>query len=214
MTSNQILASQKPLINPSQSQHSSIHSELGVSVKTSPIPQFLRNGENISFPNVSNPEAENYVRNWKAYYRYISFENEKDPNVNQINYVEQSDYIKKMLDLYNEHMYYKHEPHSDDITPFYFLTTQAPIFEVKEKTNEIPDFSQISEFSQDPSHVSEISSNNLFYEETDKFKSKPKLVNGVHENYRPRPSKRISKRSVPLSPTSVVLTDRKRTIHF
>ena len=186
MTSNQILASQKPSFNPSQSQHSSIPSEL---VKTSPIPQYLRNGENISFPNVSNPEAESYVRNWKAYYRYIDFENEKDHNVNQIDSVDRSDYIKKMLVLYNEHMYHKHEPHEDISTPFYFLTTQAPILipKINENSNNIPDFSQIQEFSQDPSHVSEISSNNLFYEEMDKFKRKQILVEGSPENYKPLP---------------------------
>ena len=186
MTSNQILAAQKPSFNASQSQHSSIPSEL---VKTSPIPQYLRNGENISFPDVSNPEAESYVRNWKAYNRYIDFENEKYHNVNQIDSVDRSDYIKKMLVLYNEHMYHKHEPHSDISTPFYFLTTQAPILipKIIEISNNVPDFSQIQEFSQDPSHVSEISSNNLFYEEMDKFKRKKILVEGAPENYKPLP---------------------------
>lgn len=186
MTSNQILAAQKPSFNASQSQHSSIPSEL---VKTSPIPQYLRNGENISFPDVSNPEAESYVRNWKAYNRYIDFENEKYHNVNQIDSVDRSDYIKKMLVLYNEHMYHKHEPHSDISTPFYFLTTQAPILipKINKNSNDIPDFSQIQEFSQDPSHVSEISSNNLFYEEMDKFKRKKILVEGAPENYKPLP---------------------------
>ena len=56
-----------------------------------------------------------------------------------------------------------------------------------ENSNDIPDFSQIQEFSQDPSHVSEISSNNLFYEEMDKFKRKQILVEGAPENYKPLP---------------------------
>lgn len=186
MTSNQILASQKPPLNPSQSQHNSIPSELGNPVKTSPIPQYSRNGKKLVFPNLSNPEEENYVRNWKAYFKQIRFENEKEY---QIDSVDRSDYIKKMLVLYNEHMYHKHEPHSDVITPFYFLTTQAPILipKINENSNNIPDFSQIQEFSQDPSHVSEISSNNLFYEEMDKFKRKQILVEGAPENYKPLP---------------------------
>ena len=190
MTSNQIQASQKPPFKPSQSQHSSISSELGLSVKTSPIPKYSRNGKKVVFPNVSNPEAESYVRKWKAYNRYLDFENEKDYNVNHIDSVDRKDYIKKMLVLYNEHMYHKHEPHSDISTPFYFLTTQAPILipKITENSNNIPpDFSQIQEFSQDPSHVSEISSNNLFYEEMDKFKRKTILVEGAPENYKPLP---------------------------
>ena len=125
----------------------------------------------------------------KAYYRYIDFENEKDHNVNQIDSVDRSDYIKKIMVLYNDHMYHKHEPHLDVSTPFYFLTTQAPILipKINENTNNVPDFSQIQEFSQDPSHVSEISSNNLFYEEMDKFKKKQILVEGAPENYKPLP---------------------------
>ena len=193
MISNQILAAQKPSFNPSQSQHNSIPSEpseIGNSVKTSPIPKYSRNGKKIVFPNLSNPEEENYIRNWKAYNRYIDFENEKYHNVNHIDSVDRKDYIKKMLVLYNEHMYHKHEPHSDISTPFYFLTTQAPILipKITENSNNIPpDFSQIQEFSQDPSHVSEISSNNLFYEEMDKFKRKQILVEGAPENYKPLP---------------------------
>jgi len=35
--------------------------------------------------------------------------------------------------------------------------------------------------------ISQISENNLFYEETNKLKGKPKLVDGNVENYRPRP---------------------------
>ena len=87
-------------------------------------------------------------------------------------------------------MYPKHEPHSDISTPFYFLTTQAPILipKIDKDSNDIPpDFSQIQEFSQDPSHVSEISSNNLFYEQMDKFKRKQILVEGAPENYKPLP---------------------------
>ena len=193
MTSNQILVAQKPSLNPSQSQHNSIPSEpseIGNSVKTSPIPKYSRNGKKIVFPNLSNPEEENYIRNWKAYNRYIDFENEKYHNVNHIDSVDRKDYIKKMLVLYNHHMYHKHEPHSDISTPFYFLTTQAPILipKITENSNNIPpDFSQIQEFSQDPSHVSEISSNNLFYEEMDKFKRKQILVEGAPENYKPLP---------------------------
>ena len=192
MTSNQILASQKPPFNPSQSQHNSIPSELGNPVKTSPIPKYSRNGKKLVFPNLSNPEQENYIRNWKAYKTQLHFENENQinfENENQINSVDRSDYIKKMLVLYNDHMYHKHEPHSDISTPFYFLTTQAPILipKIIENSNDIPDFSQIQEFSQDPSHVSEISSNNLFYEEMDKFKRKQILVEGAPENYKPLP---------------------------
>ena len=44
----------------------------------------------------------------------------------------------------------------------------------------------LEDFSQDPEHVSLISEYNLFYEETDKLKGKPKLVGGNFENYRPR----------------------------
>ena len=192
MTSNQILGSQKPSFNPSQSQHSSIPSELRNPVETSPIPRYSRNGKKLVFPNLSNPEQENYIRNWKAYKTQLHFENENQinfENENQINSVDRSDYIKKMLVLYNDHMYHKHEPHSDISTPFYFLTTQAPILipKINENSNNIPDFSQIQEFSQDPSHVSEISSNNLFYEEMDKFKRKQILVEGAPENYKPLP---------------------------
>ena len=115
--------------------------------------------------------------------------------------VNQSDYIKKILVLYNKHLYRnqeckylerKHvmvckyletnqEPYADVITPSqHSLILEAPIFDVNE-TKRIP------ELSQDPSHVSNISSYNLFYEETDKLRQKPKLVNGAHGNYRPRP---------------------------
>ena len=45
----------------------------------------------------------------------------------------------------------------------------------------------LEDFSQDPEHVSLISKYNLFYEETDKLRGKPKLVGGNLENYRPRP---------------------------
>lgn len=116
-------------------------------------------------------------------------------------YVNQNDYIKKILVLYNKHLYRnqeckylerKHvmvckyletnqEPYTGVITPSqHILISEAPIFEVNE-TNKIP------EFSQDPSHVSDVSSYNLFYEETDKLREKPKLVDGAHGNYRPRP---------------------------
>ena len=116
-------------------------------------------------------------------------------------YVNQNDYIKKILVLYNKHLYRnqeckylerKHvmvckdlernqEPYTGVITPSqHILISEAPIFEVNE-TNKIP------EFSQDPSHVSDVSSYNLFYEETDKLREKPKLVDGGHGNYRPRP---------------------------
>ena len=116
-------------------------------------------------------------------------------------HVNQSDYIKKILVLYNKHLYRnqeckylerKHvmvckdlernqEPYTGVITPSqHILISEAPIFEVNE-TNKIP------EFSQDPSHVSDVSSYNLFYEETDKLREKPKLVDGAHGNYRPRP---------------------------
>ena len=116
-------------------------------------------------------------------------------------YVNQNDYIKKILVLYNKHLYRnqeckylerKHvmvckdlernqEPYTGVITPSqHILISEAPIFEVNE-TNKIP------EFSQDPSHVSDVSSYNLFYEETDKLRQKPKLVDGAHGNYRPRP---------------------------
>ena len=44
----------------------------------------------------------------------------------------------------------------------------------------------LEDFSQDPEHVSLISEYNLFYEETDKLRGKPKLVGGNYENYRPR----------------------------
>ena len=44
----------------------------------------------------------------------------------------------------------------------------------------------LEDFSQDPEHVSPISEYNLFYEETDKLRGKPKLVGGNYENYRPR----------------------------
>ena len=120
---------------------------------------------------------------------------------NEKYYVNQSDYIKKILVLYNKHLYKdqeckylerKHvmvckylernqEPYTDVITPSqHSLISEAPIFEVNE-TKRIP------ELSQDPSHVSEVSSYNLFYEETDKLRQKPKLVDGAHGNYRPRP---------------------------
>ena len=44
----------------------------------------------------------------------------------------------------------------------------------------------LEDFSLDPEHVSPISEYNLFYEETDKLRGKPKLVGGNYENYRPR----------------------------
>ena len=44
----------------------------------------------------------------------------------------------------------------------------------------------LEDFSQNPEHVSLISEYNLFYEETDKLRGKPKLVGGNYENYRPR----------------------------
>ena len=128
----------------------------------------------------------------------IRFENEKDHvKANEKYYVNQSDYIKKILVLYNKHLYRnqeckylerKHvmickylETNQDVTTPSqHSLILKAPIFEVNE-TKRIP------ELSQDPSHVSEISSYNLFYEETDKLRQKPKLVDGAHGNYRPRP---------------------------
>ena len=120
---------------------------------------------------------------------------------NEKYYVNQSDYIKKILVLYNKHLYKdqeckyserKHiivckylernqEPYTDVITPSqHILISEAPTFEVNETKI-------ISELSQDPSHVSEVSSYNLFYEETDKLRRKPKLVDGAHGNYRPRP---------------------------
>ena len=73
------------------------------------------------------------------------------------------------------------ETNQDVTTPSqHSLILKAPIFEVNE-TKRIP------ELSQDPSHVSDVSSYNLFYEETDKLRHKPKLVDGAHGNYRPRP---------------------------
>ena len=70
-------------------------------------------------------------------------------------------------------------------TPSYsiFVTPpEGPKDEFDTATNQI-----LEDFSQDPEHVSPISEFNLFYEETDKLRGKPKLVGGNLENYRPRP---------------------------
>ena len=70
------------------------------------------------------------------------------------------------------------ESHSNTSPPP-FTTPSYPIITDLE---EIP-----HEFSQNPNHISVISEYALFYDETDKFRGKPKLVDGDLENYRPRP---------------------------
>jgi len=71
-----------------------------------------------------------------------------------------------------------------------FTTPSYPIFVTSEgKTNEFDSTNQsIQNILQDSKDtISQISENNLFYEETNKLKGKPKLVDGNVENYRPRP---------------------------
>ena len=82
------------------------------------------------------------------------------------------------------------ENHSNTSPPPPFTTPSYPIFVTPPEGPkvEFDTANQILEdFSQDPEHVSVISEYNLFYEETDKLRGKPKLVGGHSENYRPRP---------------------------
>ena len=98
-----------------------------------------------------------------------------------IRFEDEENSIKHLLDPENA---------SDTSTPLAFTTPSYPIFaplpegpKVEfDATNQI-----LEDFSQDPKHVSPISEFNLFYEETEKLKGKPKLVGGHLENYRPRP---------------------------
>ena len=69
------------------------------------------------------------------------------------------------------------EPHSSTSTPPFATPTYPTIIDTL-----VP-----QEFSQNPNHISVISEYTLFYDETDKFRGKPKLVEGDLENYRPRP---------------------------
>jgi len=72
--------------------------------------------------------------------------------------------------------------YSSTSTPPFTTPLRPTVREEYKNLEEIP-----QEFSQNPNHISVISEYTLFYDETDKFKGKPKLVEGDLENYRPRP---------------------------
>ena len=101
----------------------------------------------------------------------IRFETEKDHVKEHDKYfINESEYIKKILSLYNQHLNKANTPSQ----PIWTDKAPFPLHAIKE-------------LSQNPNHVLPISNNNLFYEETDKLKKKPRLVDGNHYNYRPRP---------------------------
>ena len=84
--------------------------------------------------------------------------------------------------LHPEHLEPGFESHSNTSPPPFTTPKYPTITDEYKSLEEVP-----QEFSQNPNHISVISEYTLFYDETDKFRGKPKLVEGDLENYRPRP---------------------------